>query len=136
MMLSSSGSSSLRPARAALYVRSASAMKPMMDGPVHQQVSELRTYVGSQGWTIQGEYLDPGISGLKFDRPGLTRLLEACRGGEVDVVVVTDHARISRDLTALLALLERLESLGIRVVALRTHLHSVHFRSGVHKTTD
>jgi len=111
-------------------------MNLVTDSPGHQQVGDLRTYAESKGWTIQGEYLDQGMSGLQFDRPGLTRLLEACRSGEVDVVVVTDHARISRDLTVLLALLERLESLGVRVVALRNPLHSVHFPSGVYKTTD
>ncbi|ULA70120.1 MAG: hypothetical protein LZF62_480321 [Nitrospira sp.] len=45
------------------------------------------------------------------------------------MVVVTDHARISRDLTALLHLIEHLKSLGVRVVTLQNYLDSACFQS-------
>lgn len=49
MVTLSSGISSLRPTRAALYARSASALNLVTESPVNRQVSELRTYTETQG---------------------------------------------------------------------------------------
>ena len=47
------------------------------------------------------------------DRPELGRLMQAARDGQIDVVVVCDHGRLSRDPSAMR------QPLGRRVVSFR-----------------
>lgn len=43
------------------------------------------------------EFVDDGFSGSNFDRPGVARMLEMCREGLVDTVVVKDLSRFARE---------------------------------------
>lgn len=106
--------------RALLYARSAREDHSLPKSIVNGQLTELRTFIQAQGWVNQGEYVDPGISGLESDRPGLTGLLEECRSNQIHVVVVTEVSRLARDLALSVDLLKRLKAMGIRVVETRT----------------
>ena len=50
------------------------------------------------------------------DRPELARLMQAASDGQMDVVVVCDHSRLSRDPSALLKTLGELGRLGVAVL--------------------
>jgi hypothetical protein len=52
--------------------------------------------VARRGWTLVGEYEDAGISGASTNRPAWNSMLEACRRGETDAVVVHAISRFSR----------------------------------------
>ena len=43
------------------------------------------------------EYCDDGYSGVDFRRPGVQALIEAAKGGKVDMIVVKDFSRFGRD---------------------------------------
>lgn len=43
---------------------------------IENQRRILNNYVREQGWTIYDEYVDDGISGTSFDRPGVQRMLD------------------------------------------------------------
>ena len=69
---------------------------------LHAQREACAAYVTSQageGWILTaGEYDDGGYSGGSMDRPGLKALMDAIRGGLVDVVVVYKVDRLTRSL--------------------------------------
>ena len=50
------------------------------------------------------------------DRPELGRLMQAASDGQIDVVVVRDYSRLSRDAYALLKTLEEWDRLGVAVL--------------------
>jgi site-specific DNA recombinase len=64
---------------------------------------------------IVAEISDEGISGATMDRPGLEKLREMVRRGDVDVVLALDPDRLSRDLVHLLILKPEIEKRGARL---------------------
>jgi DNA invertase Pin-like site-specific DNA recombinase len=101
--------------RAAIYARVSTSnhgQDPSM------QIRELRDYCERRGWTIAGEFVDEGISGIKEHRPALDRLLSLCRKRAVDAVVVYRYDRFARSLRQLVNALEDFRALGIDFVSL------------------
>ena len=43
---------------------------------IENQKAILSDYIAEQGWTLYDTYVDDGISGTTFDRPGVKRLLD------------------------------------------------------------
>lgn len=82
--------------RAAIYCRVST--KPQAGEEkisIPDQLRECRKYISREGWTVAGEYIDPGISANTVERPGLKRLLASMDGW--DVVVAWDFDRFYRD---------------------------------------
>ena len=46
---------------------------------------------------VTAEFLDDGISGTKWERPGFQAMLQAAEDGWIDTVIVKDLSRLSRD---------------------------------------
>jgi len=82
------------------------------------QLRELREFCQRRGWTIQGEYVDNGVSGAKERRPELDRLLADCRQRKADAVLVYRYDRFARSLRQLVNALEEFRALGIEFVSL------------------
>ncbi|MDP2623807.1 MAG: recombinase family protein [Actinomycetota bacterium] len=75
--------------------------------PTNQSVNQLR------GWTWK-LFEDPGRSGESLDgRPGMMDLLSAVDRGEVDVVLVVDESRLSRDDLTGAVIRDRLSRAGV-----------------------
>ncbi len=89
---------------------------------VDMQLRELEAYAQARGWTIRERYLDEGVSGSQARRPGLDRLLSACRRRQVDVVLVWRLDRLGRSLKHLIMMLDELQSLGVAFVALHEQI--------------
>ena len=68
--------------------------------------------------TGEGIFRDDGYSGATLNRPGLDRLRDAARAGEVTQVLVTDPDRLARNYVKLMVLLEELERAGCEVTFL------------------
>lgn len=65
-----------------------------------------------------GEFVDDGWSGVRFDRPGLTALLEAVRRGAVNCILVKDFSRFGRNYIETGRYLERIfPALGVRFLS-------------------
>ena len=88
-----------------------------MDQHPEMQRQELVDYVKRRGWSLYKEYSDKGVSGAVERRPALDALLEDCRRGKIDVVVVWKFDRFARSLKQLLNALELFRTLKIGFVS-------------------
>ena len=53
--------------------------------------------IEKQGFTLYDIYVDDGISGTTFDRPGIKRLLDDAKQGVINTVLVKDMRRFGRN---------------------------------------
>lgn len=73
------------------------------------QLRACRDCAPSRGLSIAEEVCDEGISGATLDRPGLEKVRKLVKDGAVDVVLMYDVDRLSRELAHLLILKPELE---------------------------
>lgn len=87
---------------------------------VARQREALREYIDKQGSEFGAEYCDNDISASKGKhRPRYQALQRALTSGEADVLLVTEVARLTRNLTELETLVKVIEDSHVQVVALR-----------------
>ena len=71
------------------------------------------------------EFNDDGYSGKNFDRPGVTRLIQAARNGGIQCIVVKDISRFGRDYITVGNYISRVfPFLGVRFIAVNDHFDS------------
>lgn len=64
---------------------------------IENQKAILTEYVEKQGWTLHDIYIDDGISGTTFERPGVKRLIEDAKQGVINLILVKDMSRFGRN---------------------------------------
>ncbi len=64
---------------------------------IENQRKVLTSYINEQGWILYDEYVDDGISGTTFDRPGVQRLLEDAKAGRINLILCKDLSRFGRN---------------------------------------
>jgi DNA invertase Pin-like site-specific DNA recombinase len=65
---------------------------------IENQRTILTKYIEEQhGWTLYDEYVDDGISGTTFDRPGVQRMLEDAKAGKINLIICKDLSRFGRN---------------------------------------
>ncbi|WP_251548767.1 recombinase family protein [Pumilibacter intestinalis] len=64
---------------------------------IENQKTILSEYIEQQGWTLHDVYVDDGISGTTFERPGVKRLLEDAKSGVINTILVKDMSRFGRN---------------------------------------
>jgi len=96
--------------KAALYAR-CSTKKQDLDS----QIKALKEWADKEKHTYT-LYQDLAISGKKNDREGITKLMEAAKKKEFDVVGVVELSRIGRSIGFIHNTTEELSKLGIKVV--------------------
>ena len=64
---------------------------------IENQRAILREYVSQKGWTVYDEYVDDGISGTTFNRPGVQRLLNDAKNGKINLIICKDLSRFGRN---------------------------------------
>src|SRR3954468_2938937 len=103
----------------AVYVR-VTTQRQAQAQTIEQQLERLRAHLREQGVEPASEavFRDDGYSGATLNRPGLDRLRDAARAGEVDRVLVTDPDRLARNYVQLMVLLGELERAGCEVAFL------------------
>ena len=52
---------------------------------IENQKEMLTCYVREQGWNLVSTYVDDGVSGTTFDRPGLNEMISDARKGKINL---------------------------------------------------
>jgi site-specific DNA recombinase len=91
----------------AAYVR-VSTQRQAQAQTIEQQLDRLCAHLRNQSVELasEGIFRDDGYSGATLNRPGLDRLRDAVRAGEVEQVLVTDPDRLARNYVQLMVLLD------------------------------
>lgn len=110
--------------RCATYARYSSDRQS--PASIQDQLRKCREYAESQGWHFldQHVYAGEALSGAGADRPEFVRLLKASSQlpRPFDVLLLDDTSRISRNQGETARTFERLNFLGVRIVAVRREL--------------
>jgi len=64
---------------------------------ISNQRTMLVDYANERGWEIQDTYIDDGISGTTFDRPGFKRMIADIETKRINTVIVKDLSRLGRN---------------------------------------
>lgn len=64
---------------------------------IENQRELLTRHAREQGWTVIDYYVDDGVSGTTFDRPGFNRLVQDARDGKINIALCKDLSRLGRD---------------------------------------
>jgi DNA invertase Pin-like site-specific DNA recombinase len=80
------------------------------------QLRDLRKYAEGRDWKVVDEFIDR-ISSGKEKRPGLEKMMQACRGKQVDAVLVWRFDRFARSTSELEAALREFQRLNIAFVS-------------------
>ncbi len=108
-----------------LYIRvSTEEQAENPEGSIRNQEDRLRqsvSYKNSQGnfGEIRGVFIDPGISAKDMRRPKLQELLRAVRAQEIDLVMVTELSRLSRNSRDFIEMWDMMRAHGCRFSSLR-----------------
>lgn len=109
----------------AFYIRvSTEEQAENPEGSIRNQEDRLRQAVeyknrnGDYG-TLVGVYVDPGISAKDMRRPKLQELLRAIRSKEVDLVMVTELSRLSRNTRDFIEMWDMMREYGCGFTSLR-----------------
>jgi site-specific DNA recombinase len=102
--------------RVSVYVR-VSTQRQAQAQTIEQQLDRLRDHFREQGLELDAEaiFRDDGYSGASLNRPGLDRLREAVRAGEVTLVWMTAPDRLARSYVHQVLLLEEVKQAGCQV---------------------
>lgn len=95
-------------------------------GSISMQRILIQRYIESHFKAYQiKEYKDDGFSGTNFNRPGVQKLLEDVRNGEVNCIVVKDFSRFGRDYVETGAYIEQIfPFLGVRFISVNDEYDS------------
>jgi site-specific DNA recombinase len=86
-----------RPLRAAIYTRVSSAKQGEEGTSLETQEQACRAYAEARGYEVAVVYRETHTGADLFERAQLTRLRDAIRGGDIDVVIVYALDRLSRN---------------------------------------
>ena len=111
--------------RVAAYARVSSGKDAMLHS-LSAQVSYYSDMIQKHpGWQYAGVYADEAITGTKDAREGFQRLLDACRAGEVDMVITKSISRLARNTVTLLGTVRELKGLGVDVFFEEQNIHTM-----------
>jgi site-specific DNA recombinase len=82
------------------------------------QLAEIRQYLGDRGWELAGIYVDNGYSGNSDRRPALLQLRQDIQDGQVDVIIISNLARLFRSFSRLQCFLRLLQEHQVGLVCL------------------
>lgn len=106
--------------RIALYFRVSTD-----DQTTEPQRIEIREYCARRGWENMSEYSDK-ISGAKFTRAGLDRLMADVRKGRVDAVVCVKLDRIGRSLPHMAQIIAEMDAHKVALIATSQGIDTSH----------
>lgn len=108
---------------AVAYKRTSSHAQDQGPGVAHQ-MTQAASYGDEQGFRLLEIFADVSFGNI-IERPGLKGMLTAIDRGEINVLIVDDLTRLSRDLGHLHALIGRIRATGVEIHVVSQGLVSV-----------
>lgn len=98
---------------------------------IDNQRTMLRKYAEEHGFEIYDEYIDDGISGTTFQRPGVQRLLDDAKTGVINTIIVKDLSRFGRNYIEVGQYIDYVfPAFGIRFIAIQDNVDTENRDSG------
>jgi site-specific DNA recombinase len=100
----------------AIYVR-VSTDRQALAQTIDQQIERLRWHLESEGQELNTEHIfrDDGYSGATLNRPGLDRLRDQLREGDIERVLIASPDRLARNYVHQMVLLEEFARYGCQI---------------------
>ena len=89
---------------------------------IANQKTILTRYAKERGFGNTKFFVDDGVTGTVFRRPGLDAMLEEVKAGKVAVVIIKDQSRIGRDVLEVGLLKRTFEEFDVRFIAANDNL--------------
>lgn len=86
------------------------------------QKAILTKYATDHGFRNPVFYVDDGVTGTVFNRPGLNAMLEDVKAGRIATVIIKDQSRIGRDVLEVGLLKRTFEEHSVRFIAANDNL--------------
>lgn len=100
----------------AIYLR---VSTDKQDTGLESQRLKAINYCKERGFDLEGiEFYADKVSGAKAERKELGRLLQDCRDGRIDTVIVISLSRLSRSLSHLLDVTNELSSMSVTLISI------------------
>lgn len=108
----------------ALYARlSQEDEKEGISGSIENQKAILQKYAKDNGFDNPKFFFDDGYSGVTFNRPAFSEIMELAEQGKVRTLIVKDHSRLGRNRLVVGQLLEEdFDRLGVRYIAIMDNI--------------
>ena len=108
----------------ALYARlSQEDEKEGISGSIENQKAILEKYAKDNGFDNPKFFFDDGYSGVTFNRPAFTEIMELAERGKIRTLIVKDHSRLGRNRLVVGQLLEEdFDKLGVRYIAIMDNI--------------
>lgn len=98
---------------------------------IDNQRAILRKYAEERGFEIHDEYIDDGVSGTTFQRPGVQRLLDDAKTGVINTIIVKDLSRFGRNYIEVGQYVDYVfPAFGIRFIAIQDNVDTENRDSG------
>ncbi|MCL1997106.1 MAG: recombinase family protein [Defluviitaleaceae bacterium] len=91
---------------------------------IENQKAFLEEYARRHGFTNLVHLTDDGWSGTRWDRPGMSKLLDEVDKGTVSTVLCKDMSRAGRDFLRVELLMEKFRENGVRFIAITDNVDS------------
>lgn len=97
---------------------------------IENQRKVLTSYINEQGWTLYDEYVDDGVSGVTFNRPGVQRMLDDAKIGKINLILCKDLSRFGRNYIQVGQYTDYIfPSYNIRFIALTDNIDTLNMNS-------
>lgn len=97
------------------YVRVSTNSDDQADSLENQTTYYRDKITSNPTFDFVGIFADQGYTGTKDNRPEFQKMLELCRCGEIDVILVKSVSRFARNTTIVLGYVRELKALGVEV---------------------
>lgn len=114
--------------KAAIYLRlSRDEDTKQESNSITNQRQILTNYANQQGYNIVDEYVDDGVSGVSFDRPGFQQMMGDITQRKIDMVIVKDLSRLGREHIGTGQYIEQIfPRMGVRFIAIGDNYDSLY----------
>lgn len=107
------------PMRTCGYLRVSTGRQAEGDLSIPDQRRQVQAFCASKGWSLVGEFVEPGASGTDDNRPEFQKMIERATDDDhpYDAIAVHSFSRFFRDSFALELYLRKLGKAGVRLIS-------------------